>query len=73
MFGSRQGILVTKKCRKCQELSTAGFGLRQEIPGRDRVLFWLCVVTGIPVSQHDSQILSNRTCRNMALFVATGF
>ena len=48
------------------------FGSRQGILGRDRVLVWLCVATGIPVSRHGSQILSNRTCCNIAFFVVTG-
>ena len=47
------------------------FRSRQGIPGRDRVLVWFCVATGIPGSRHSSQILSNRTYCNMAFFVAT--
>ena len=44
-FGSRQGILgcnrgflVATKCSKCQEQAIVGFGWRQGIPSRDRVL-----------------------------------
>ena len=48
------------------------FALRQGIPGHDRLLVWFCVAIGILGSQHGSQILSNRTCRNMAFIVATG-
>ena len=48
------------------------FRSQQGIPGRDIILFWFCVAIGIPVSQHGSHILSNRNCRNIVFFVATG-
>ena len=37
-FGRDKRFLVAIECRKCQEQATAGFGRRQGIPGRDRVL-----------------------------------
>ena len=45
--------------------ATAGFGFRKSS-------FWFCVATGIPMSLHGPQILSNKSCRNMAFFGVTG-
>ena len=48
--GRDKRFLVAIECRKCQEQATAGFGRRQGIPGRDRVLSGFCAAKGITVS-----------------------
>ena len=72
MFGSRQGIPGCDRVREMQRTDYCWFWVTIGNSWSRQSSFWFCVAIGIPVSRHGSHILSNKSCCNMAFFVATG-